>query len=263
LRQRESRISSAAREWRLGGRHRRLLVSLRRGSLLPARRLCNHRHGRSGVCKTQLDRVRPFLLRAMRPKGPTMFDRDRVYALPSPTEYGPWASATSPFSRAWRCRPNLAACRPSLPLGRDGMIGYRCARIPCLAAVGLRLLGSPAVQCGLPCCGRRAQYSARKPRAAHVARARRSRARRGHYSVRAADRSLQAEDRPGQPPAKTAARPLCHPMGQAPSHAELCPEFLRRARRVYARGATYYAAVIRHGAQTRAVMISCLDVDLG
>jgi hypothetical protein len=38
-------------------------------------------------------------------------------------------------------------------------------------------------------------------------------------------------------------------MGQAPSHAELCPEFLRRARRVYARGATYYAAVIRHGAQ--------------
>ena len=41
-----------------------------------------------------------------------------------------------------------------------------------VAAAGLRLLGSQAVQCGLPCCRRRAQYSAREPGASHIARAR-------------------------------------------------------------------------------------------
>ena len=139
----------------------------------------------------------------------------------------------------------LAACRPSLQLGRGGHDRYRFARIPSIAAAGLRLLGSPAVQCGLPCRRRRAQYSAREPRAAHIARARRSRARGCHHSVGAANRSLPAENRPGHAPAKTAARPLCHPVGQAASHAELCPELLRGARRVHARGPADYAAVIK------------------
>ena len=150
----------------------------------------------------------------------------------------------------------LAACRPSLQLGRGGMIDIVSLASYPLLLLELGLLGSPAVQCGLPCCRRRAQYSAREPRAAHVARARRSRARGCHYSVGAANRSLQVENRPGHAPAKTAARPLCHPVGQAASHAELCPELLRGARRVHARGPADYAAVIKRSGQTQAVMIS-------
>jgi len=57
-----------------------------------------------------------------------------------------------------------------------------------------------------------------------------------------------------EPPAKTAARPLCHPMGQAPSHAKLCPEFLRRARRLYARGPADYAAVVKVAGQARCLL---------
>ena len=52
-------------------------------------------------------------------------------------------------------------------------------------------------------------------------------------------------------PAKTAARPLCHPVGQAASHAELCPELLRGARRVYARGPADYAARRQGSGQAR------------
>ena len=70
MRQRESGISSAAREWRLGGVTDALLVSLRRGFLLPARRLCNHRHGQKwGAQHSNPIGVRPLLLRAIRPRG--------------------------------------------------------------------------------------------------------------------------------------------------------------------------------------------------
>src|SRR5215217_8710155 len=133
---------------------------------------------------------------------------------------------------------------------------YRFARILSIAAAGFGLLGSPAVQRGLPSRRRRAQYSAREPRAAYVARARRSRARGCHYSVGAANRSVQVENRPGDAPAKTAARPLCYPVGQAAPHAELCPELLLCTRRIYARGPADYAAVIKRSGQAQAVMIA-------
>jgi DNA-binding transcriptional LysR family regulator len=157
----------------------------------------------------------------------------------------------------------LAACRPSLPLGSDGMID-----IVALAPHPLLLLDSGySVRRLFNAACRVADVEPNillESRAPHTLLAL-AEAGQGVAilpSVLRTDR-YRLKNRPGQPPAKTAARPLCHPMGQAPSHAKLCPEFLRRARRVYARGATYYAAVIRHGAQTRAVMISCLDVDLG
>src|SRR5215216_1713218 len=133
---------------------------------------------------------------------------------------------------------------------------YHFARILSIAAAGLGLLGSPAVQRGLPPRRRRAQYSAREPRAAHVARTRRSRPRGCHYSVDAANRSLQVENRPDNAPAKTAARPLCHPVGQAAPHAELCPELLRGTRRIHARSPADYAAIIKRSGQAQAVMIS-------
>ena len=57
----------------------------------------------------------------------------------------------------------LAACRSSLPLGRGGDDRYRCAGSPPAAAARPRLLGSPAVQCSLPCGGCRARYSGREP----------------------------------------------------------------------------------------------------
>ena len=43
---------------------------LRRGFLLPARRLCNHRHGQKwGAQNSNPIGVRPLLLRAIRPRG--------------------------------------------------------------------------------------------------------------------------------------------------------------------------------------------------
>src|SRR6185312_8774984 len=80
--------------------------------------------------------------------------------------------------------------------------------------------------------------------ATHAARAGRNRAGGCHYSVCAANRSLPVENRPGDAPSKTVAGPFRHPVGQAASHAELCPEFLRGTRRVYARGAADHTAVI-------------------
>ena len=139
----------------------------------------------------------------------------------------------------------LAACLPSLQLGHAGLIDIVSLASYPLLLLESGLLGSPAVRRGLPSRRRRAQYSAREPRAAHVARARRSRARGCHYSVDAANRSLQVENRPGDAPAKTAARPLCYPVGQAAPHAELCPELLRCTCRIHARGPADYAAVIK------------------
>ena len=74
--------------------------------------------------------------------------------------------------------------------------------------------------------------------------------------VPTANRSLPAEHRSGDAPAKTAAGSLCHPVGQAASYAGLCPELLRRARRIYARGHADYAA--ERSSETWAVMISLL-----
>ena len=146
----------------------------------------------------------------------------------------------------------LAACRPSLPLGRDGMID-----IVALAPYPLLLLDSG--------------YSVRRLfdaacRVADVEPNILLESRAPHTLLALAEAgqgvaiipSVLRTDRYGlkiarvTPPAKTAARPLCHPVGQAASHAELCPEFLRRARHVYARGATYYAAVIKHGIKVTA-----------
>src|SRR3954462_11846030 len=132
---------------------------------------------------------------------------------------------------------------------------YRFARILSIAAVGFGLLGSPAVQRGVSSRRRRAQYSARKPRSTHVARARRIRARGCHYSVGAANGSLQVENRPGDAPPKATARPLCYPVGQAAPHAELCPDLLHFARRIYAQGPAHYAAVINGSRQAQAAMI--------
>jgi hypothetical protein len=100
-----------------------------------------------------------------------------------------------------------------------------------------------AVRCNLPCGRCRARCSGREPCAAHIARARRSRAGGRDHSVRAAHRSLQADHRPRRAQEKTAARPLCHPVGQAASDAELCGELLRGARRLYARGPADYPTV--------------------
>ena len=47
---------------------------------------------------------------------------------------------------------------------------------------------------------------------------------------------LRPRHRPRRAQGKTAARPLCHPVGQAAPDAELCGELLRGARRLYARG---------------------------
>ena len=66
----------------------------------------------------------------------------------------------------------LAAYRPSLQLGRRGTIDIVSLAPHPLLLLELRLLGAQAVQCGLPRCRRRAQYSAREPRAAHIARTR-------------------------------------------------------------------------------------------
>jgi len=49
---------------------------------------------------------------------------------------------------------------------------YRVPCTPSIAAARPRVLGSPAVQCRLPCCRCRADHSAREPRAAHIAGAR-------------------------------------------------------------------------------------------
>ena len=43
--------------------------------------------------------------------------------------------------------------------------------------------------------------------------------------------------------AKTTTRPLCHPVGQAASCSELCPELLRGARSVHARRPPDYASI--------------------
>ena len=57
-------------------------------------------------------------------------DRDRVYGAPSPTDYGPWASATSPLPRlalAERLRRKIdridpsRVCRPYCRLGRSAL----------------------------------------------------------------------------------------------------------------------------------------------
>ena len=107
-------------------------------------------------------------------------------------------------------------------------------------------------------------------RAVHVARARRSRAGRRDHSVRAAHRLLQANHRPRRAQGKTAARPLCHPVGQAASDAELCGELLRGARRLYARGPADYPTVpnlqlerlrtIRDGAGAVVSSVECAGV---
>ena len=150
----------------------------------------------------------------------------------------------------------LAACRSSLPLGRGGMID-----IVSLAAHPLLLLDSGySVRRLFNAACRVADVEPNillESRAPHTLLAL-AEAGQGvaDHSVRAADRSLQAESRPRHAPAKTAARPLCHPVGQAASHAELCPELLRGARRLHARGPADYAAVSRGGGQTHAMMIA-------
>jgi hypothetical protein len=50
--------------------------------------------------------------------------------------------------------------------------------------------------------------------------------------------------------------PLCHPVGQAASHAELCPELSSGARRIYARGPSDYASLVSVAVPT---MLSASD----
>ena len=154
---------------------------------------------------------------------------------------------------ARRCVGRVPLVAPAWPRRHDR---YRCADNTSAAAARFRLLSPPAVQCSLPCGRCRARYSGRELCAAHIARARRSRAGRRDNSVRAADCSLQADHRPRLAQGKTAPRPLCHPVGQAASYAELCGELLRGARRLYARGPSDYPTVSRAGVQTHALTIA-------
>ena len=137
----------------------------------------------------------------------------------------------------------LAACAPSLQLGHAGTDRYRPARVLSVAVAGLGLFSSEAVRRSLPSHRCRAQYSAREPRAAHLARARGGRARGSDHSVAPANGSLHIENRPRNTPAQAASRAICHSVGQAASNAALCRELLRGARRVYARGPPDHASV--------------------
>src|SRR4051812_23071634 len=93
-------------------------------------------------------------------------------------------------------------------------------------------------------------------RAAHVARARPSRARSCHYSVGAANRSLHIENCPDDAAAKTTAKPLCHPLGQAAPHTELYPELLRCTRLIHAQGPVDFEASITRRGQAQGMKIS-------
>src|SRR5262249_54151532 len=114
-----------------------------------------------------------------------------------------------------------------------------------VAALGIGLFGSEIVQRSLPSRRRRAQYRAREPRAAHLARARRGRARSRDHSGAATDRSLYAKNRPRHAPAQTAAGAIGHSVGQTASHSALCRELLRDARRIYGADPADHAAIDR------------------
>ena len=136
----------------------------------------------------------------------------------------------------------LAACWPSLQLGRSGMID-----IVSLASYPLLLLDPGySVRRLFDAACRIADIEPNillESRAPHTLLAL-AEAGQGVaiIPVAPANRSLPAEHRSRDAPAKTAAGPLCHPVGQAASYAGLCPDLLRRARRIYARGPADYAA---------------------
>ena len=147
----------------------------------------------------------------------------------------------------------LAACEPSLELGHAGMIDIGRLAVLSVAAAGIGLLTAQDVQRGLPSRTRRAQHSAREPRAAHLACARRGRARGSDHSVAPANGSLRAENRPRNASAQTASGAIGHSVGQTAPTPALCRKLLRGARRVYARGAPDHAAVGRQdGGHTEA-----------
>ncbi len=180
------------------------------------------------------------------------------------TDRGPWSRYSRPCwnaarytsasdtikmsiatSRATPLPPDevLAACEPSLELGHAGMIDIgRLASYPLLlleSGYSLRRLFNAA--CRL--ARRRAQHSAREPRAAHLAGARRGRAGGSDHSVAPANGSLRAENRPRNTSAQTASGAIGHSVGQAAPNPALCRKLLRGARRVHARGSPDHAAV--------------------
>ena len=136
----------------------------------------------------------------------------------------------------------LAAYRPSLQLGRGGMIDIvSLAPHPLLlldSGYSVRRLFNAA--CRLPTSS--PIFCSRAARRTHCSRSLKP-GKGSPHPVRAPDRPLQAESRSSHSSAKTTARPLRHPLGQAASHAELYTELLRSARSLYARRPADYAAV--------------------
>src|SRR5262249_54844433 len=151
-------------------------------------------------------------------------------------------------SRALTSDQVLAVCEPSLELGHAGTIDSGR-----LASYPLLLLESEIVQRGWSSRRRRAQYSAREPRPAHPARARRGGSWGRNHSGAAADRSLHPKNRPRHTPAQAAARAIGHSVGQAAPHPALCQKLFRCACRIYAADPADHAAIgrrVRCHAQT-------------
>jgi len=88
---------------------------------------------------------------------------------------------------------------------------------------------------------------------AHLACARRGRARRSDHSVAPANGSLRAKNRPCNTRAQTTSGAIGHSVGQAAANAALCRKLLRGARRAYGRGPPDHAAFGRQvGGRTEA-----------
>ena len=99
-------------------------------------------------------------------------------------------------SRASHCAGRgFGRVRPIAPAWPRRNDRYRPPRKLPVAAARFRLLYSEVVQRSLPSRRRRAQHSAREPRAAHLARAGRGRSRGRDHSIAPANGSLHVENR--------------------------------------------------------------------